>query len=76
MMPLVSDRRQAFPNLRELPEGVAHAAEIVGAAHAVIGMDMLQLLDPSAVSDYTNPLDLGVHLRAFQARGGQGPQCR
>ncbi len=51
-----------FPDLAALTEGVARMADIVGPAHVGIGTDMMGLVGPSALPDYTDLPDLAAHL--------------
>ena len=51
-----------FPDLGALAEGIARMADVVGAAHVGLGSDMMGLVGPSALSDYTSLPELAAHL--------------
>lgn len=53
-----------FPDLEALAEGVARMAEVVGPDHVGLGSDMMGLVGPSALPDYTSLPGLAARLLA------------
>lgn len=53
-----------FPDLASLAEGIARMADAVGPAHVGLGTDMMGLVGPSALPDYTALPDLAALLLA------------
>ncbi len=51
-----------FRDLDALAEGIARMADVVGPAHVGIGSDMMGLVGPSALPDYTSLPDLAAIL--------------
>ena len=51
-----------FPDVEALVEGIARMADVVGPAHVGIGSDMMGLVSPSALPDYTDLPDLAARL--------------
>jgi membrane dipeptidase len=51
-----------FPDLAALSDGIARMADVVGPAHVGLGSDMMGLVGPSALPDYTALPDLAAHL--------------
>ncbi|AWN48538.1 peptidase M19 [Methylobacterium terrae] len=53
-----------FPDLPALADGIARMADVVGARHVGLGTDMMGLVGPSALPDYTALPDLAALLLA------------
>jgi membrane dipeptidase len=51
-----------FRDLDALADGIARMADVVGPAHVGIGSDMMGLVGPSALPDYTSLPDLAAIL--------------
>ncbi|MGX7705963.1 dipeptidase [Methylobacterium sp. Gmos1] len=51
-----------FPDLPALADGIARMADVVGVGHVGIGSDMMGLVGPSALPDYTALPDLAALL--------------